>query len=143
MSAEENEDAPKRGDDAGSAEGAGDAGDSEQSSGRGEKIDVSNTTAPSIGPNTVIENEDAETRLARHDQSGKDAMGLDKRRSVIGGKHGASLGRQAAIYGIVIAVVAGLVIGALAVVESVDQAPASNPDAAPWADNKIESTPLQ
>jgi len=112
-------------------------------SGRGERIDVSETTAPSIGPNTVIENEDAETRLARHDQSDKDAMGLDKRRTVIGGKHGASFGRQAAIYGIVIAVVAALVIGTLALVDSVDQAPASNPDAAPWADNKIESTPLQ
>jgi hypothetical protein len=109
----------------------------------GEQVDISKTTAPSIGPNTVIEKHDPKERLARHDQSSEDAMGLDKRRTVIGGKHGASFGRQAAIYGIVIAVVAALVIGTLALVDSVDQAPASNRDAAPWADNKIESTPLQ
>ena len=47
--------------------------------------DLSDTTAPSIGPNTTFEKDDPEERLARHEQSDVDAMGLDKRREVIGG----------------------------------------------------------
>jgi hypothetical protein len=119
-----------------SAEEKDETGD-EQSSG-GEKIDVSDTTAPSIGPDTVIEKEDPEERLARHEQSDVDAMGLDKRREVIGGQYSPSAGRQAAMYGIFVAVVAALVIGGLLLVKELDQPPASNADAAPWAGNDIE-----
>ena len=43
--------------------------------------DVSDITAPSIGPSTTIEREPPEDRLARHEQSDVDAMGLDKRRA--------------------------------------------------------------
>lgn len=117
--------------------------DGSESSGRGEKIDVSDTTAPSIGPDTVIEKEEPEERLARHEQSDVDAMGLDKRRAVIGGNFGASFARQATIYGVVLAVVAALVVGGLLLVDSIDQPPKSNPDAAPWADNEIPAQPLQ
>lgn len=117
--------------------------DTSEETGKGETIDISGTTAPSIGPDTVIVKEDPGARLARHDQSGVDAMGLDKRRAVIGGKFGASFARQATLYGIFLAVTVALVIGALLLVDSIDQPPASNPDAAPWADNEIESTPLQ
>jgi hypothetical protein len=121
-----------------------DDSDSESgSSGGAKKIDVSDTTAPSIGPDTVIEKEDPEERLARHDQSDVDAMGLDKRRPVIGGQFGASPARQATIYGIFIAVVAALVIGGLLLVDSIDQPPAENADAAPWARNEIPAKPLQ
>ena len=56
--------------------------------GKGE--DLSDTTAPSIGPNTTFEKDDPEERLARHEQSDVDAMGLDKRREVIGGSYSAS-----------------------------------------------------
>ena len=117
--------------------------DSSESSGRGEKIDVSDTTAPSIGPDTVIEREEPEDRLARHDQSDVDAMGLDKRRSVIGGQFSASFARQATLYGVFIVVVAALVIGGLLLVDSIDQPPDSTADAAPWSDNEIKPTPLQ
>lgn len=120
-----------------------DDSDSGSASGGAERIDVSDTTAPSIGPDTVIEKEDPEQRLARHDQSDVDAMGLDKRRAVIGGQFGASPARQATIYGIFIAVIAALVIGGLMLVDSIDQPPAENPDAAPWAGNEIQAKPLQ
>ena len=56
--------------------------------------DVSDITAPSIGPDTTIEREPPEERLAKHEQSDVDAMGLDKRREVVGGSYGAQL-RQA------------------------------------------------
>ena len=73
--------------------------------------DQQEVTAPSVGPNTVIEKEDPEERLARHEQSDTDAMGLDKRREVVGQSYGPSFARQAALYGIFVAVTAALVIG--------------------------------
>ena len=72
-----------------------------------EEKDVSETTAPSIGPNTVIEKDDPGERLSRHQQSEVDAMGLDKRREVIGGRYSASATRQILTYAIVVLVVAG------------------------------------
>src|SRR5688500_17873824 len=70
-------------DEAGSEEGQG-------SEGKAGAENMSGTTAPSIGPHTTFEREDPEERLARHEQSTEDAMGLDKRRTVVGGQYGAS-----------------------------------------------------
>src|SRR3954453_3403225 len=50
-------------------------------------------SAPSLGPNTVIEREPVEERLARHEQSDVDAMGKDKRRSVVGQTYGPTKAR--------------------------------------------------
>jgi hypothetical protein len=97
------------------------------------QVDVSDTTAPSIGPDTVIEREDPEERLARHEQSDTDAMGLDKRREVIGGRYSPSIGRQLAMYGIFLVVVAAIVVGGLVLVNELDQPPKSYPDEAPWS----------
>ena len=103
---------------------------------------ISDTTAPSIGPNTVIEREDPEKRLARHEQSDTDAMGLDKRREVIGGRYSASVARQATTYGAVVAVIAALVVGAILLVSRADEPPAKYPDKAPWAkDGAKQHTP--
>ena len=44
--------------------------------GKGE--DLSDTAGASIGPNTTFEKDDPEERLARHEQSDVDAMGLDE-----------------------------------------------------------------
>lgn len=97
------------------------------------KEDLSNTTAPSIGPNTTFERDDPEERLARHEQSTEDAMGLDKRREVVGGSYGASLGKQAALYGGVLAIAAVLVIGFILLAGKLDQPPDTVQDRAPWA----------
>src|SRR3954452_12377086 len=70
-------------------------------------------SAPSLGPNTVIEREPVEERLARHDQSPNDAMGLDKRRSVVGERVGPSKTRQLDVYLGFLAVLAALVVGGL------------------------------
>lgn len=114
--------------------------ENEQSSNGGE-VDISETTAPSIGPNTVIKHEDAEERLARHEQSDTDAMGLEKRREVIGGRYSASLGRQAAMYGIVIAVTAVLAIGFIMLAGKLDEAPEQYEDQAPWSQSDAPQRP--
>ena len=112
----------------------------EQSADEGSE-DISDTTAPSIGPNTVIEREPVEDRLARHDQSSVDAMGLDKRREVVGGSYGPSFGRQATLYGITIAVIAVIVIGFVLLAGKLDQAPETNKDVAPWSNPDAPQTP--
>jgi hypothetical protein len=107
------------------------------------RVDVSETTAPSIGPDTVIEREDPEERLARHEQSDTDAMGLDKRREVIGGRYSPSIGRQLAMYGIFLAVVAALFVGGFVLVKELDQPPKSYPDEAPWSQADAPNRPPQ
>jgi hypothetical protein len=94
---------------------------------------ASETPAPSIGPNTVIEHEEPEERLARHEQSDTDAMGLDKRRQVIGGSYSPSVGRQATLYGVFVAVVVALAIGFKLLADKLDEPPAHNQDRAPWS----------
>jgi hypothetical protein len=97
-------------------------------------------TAPSIGPNTVIVNESAEERLGRHEQSDTDAMGLDKRREVVGQSYGPSFARQAALYGIFVAVTAVLVIAFILIAGKLDAAPDSYEDLAPWSQPDAEQT---
>lgn len=61
-----------------------------------------------------------------------DAMGRDKRRSVVGGQYGATVRKQLTVYGIFIAVVAVLIIGGLTVVSSIDNRERELVDTAPW-----------
>src|SRR5215217_8587954 len=90
-------------------------------------------SAPSLGPNTVIEREPVEERLARHDQSPNDAMGLDKRRSVVGERVGPSKTRQLAVYVGFLAVLAALVVGGLILIGSLDTSVGKDvPCSAPW-----------
>ena len=109
----------------------------------GKAEDLSDTTAPSIGPNTTFEKDDPEERLARHEQSDVDAMGLDKRREVIGGSYSASFARQVTLYAIVIAVVVGAGIGIKLLADDLDQPPAKVADQAPWTGTDKKPTPLQ
>jgi hypothetical protein len=115
--------------DGGGKEADGEVGEA-FSGGHHEKAGI---TAPSIGPNTIIDREPAKERLARHDISNVDAMGLEKRRSVVGHRHAASFARQATLYGIFLAVVAVLAIGAKILVDKADQPPATIEQQAPWA----------
>jgi len=105
--------------------------------------DLSDTTAPSVGPNTTFDKDDPEERLARHEQSDVDAMGLDKRREVIGGSYSPSAGRQVTLYAIVVLVVAGAAFGLKLLVDDLDQPPAHVQDQAPWTGSKKEPAPLQ
>src|SRR4051794_41760384 len=104
-------------------------------------------SAPSLGPNTVIEREPVEERLARHDQSEVDAMGKDKRRSVVGQSYGPSKTRQLALYGVFLAVVAALVVGGIVLVGQLDTPVGKDlPNSAPWSKpgvKQIRPKPIQ
>lgn len=66
--------------------------------------------------------------------SDKDAMGLDKRRQVVGGQYGASRRKQLTIYGIFLVVAVGLAIAFLTVVSNIDNREMPLEDTAPWAE---------
>jgi hypothetical protein len=102
---------------------------------------ASETPAPSIGPHTEIEHEDPEERLARHEQSDVDAMGLDKRREVVGGRYGPSVARQVTLYGIFVAVVVALGIGFKLLADELDEPPKNYEDTAPWAEPDARQIP--
>jgi hypothetical protein len=108
-----------------------------------QKKDISGTTAPSIGPDTVISTEPAEERLARHEQSEVDAMGRHKRREVVGQSYGASFARQATLYVSVLAVFALVIFGLVMLAGQFDQAPETIEAEAPWAQQGAEQTPVQ
>jgi hypothetical protein len=108
-----------------------------------DEVDISETTAPSVGPNTVIEKDDPEERLARHDQSDKDAMGLDKRREVVGGRYSASVTRQVVTYAIVVVVVIAAGVGIKLLADELDQPPKQVADQAPWTGSDREPKAIQ
>jgi hypothetical protein len=118
-------------------------GDTRQESGENEMPPASETPAPSIGPNTVIEHEGPEERLSRHDQSDTDAMGLDKRRAVIGGSYSPSFTRQATLYGVFVVVVVALAVGFKLLADKLDEPPAHNADQAPWSQQGAPQIPAK
>jgi hypothetical protein len=91
--------------------------------------DISDTVAPSIGPHSYIVHHAHEHERA----SRMDAMGLDKRRAVVGESYGPSFGKQARLYGGALAIVAVLVIGFVLLAKELDKSPETFPDEAPWA----------
>ena len=116
--------------------------DGKGSNGRGAAESPSHPTAPSLGPNTVIEREPVEERLARHDQSTEDAMGKDKRRPVVGQSYGPSKTRQLTLYGIFLAVVAAILIGGAILVSALDTPVGKQiPQSAPWAQPHAKQHP--
>jgi len=79
--------------------------------------------------------------LANHEQSDVDAMGLDKRREVVGQKYGASFAKQASVYGVFLVVVVAMVIGGKLAVDELDQGPKENEDQAPWSQTDAQQRP--
>jgi hypothetical protein len=78
-----------------------------------------------------------------HDPSSVDAMGQDKHRKIVGQTYGPTRRRQLTYYGIFIAFVVLVYIGASFAVSQLDKAPAK-PDhpAAPWAQGNAPQDPL-
>jgi hypothetical protein len=91
--------------------------------------DISDTVAPSVGPHSRV----VHHAHPDYERSTLDAMGLDKRRPVVGGQYGVSFGRQAALYGGALAITAALVIGFILLAKELDKSPETFPDKAPWA----------
>jgi hypothetical protein len=117
------------------------AGD--EAKGGSETVDLSDTVAPSIGPNTTFDKRPAEERLAEHDQSDVDALGLDKRRQVIGGQYSATVTRQVVTWVIAAAVIIGGAFGLKKLADDLDKPPAKVADQAPWTGSDKKPTPLQ
>ena len=69
--------------------------------------------------------------------STKDAMGQDKRRTIIGQGYGPSRARQFLYYGLFVAFVVALFIGGKIAIDELDKAPAKDKDAAPWAGTQV------
>jgi hypothetical protein len=109
--------------------------------GKGRSHDESEITGPSLGPNTVIEREPVEERLARHEQSEVDAMGKDKRRAVVGQTYGPTKTRQLALYGLFLAVLAVVVVGGIILIGKLDTGVGKQvPNSAPWSKPGVRQT---
>ena len=90
-------------------------------------------TAPSAGPHTHFEKRKPLDRLNLDQISGEDAMGQDKRRTVVGKSYGPSRTRVFATFATFFAVVAALAVGFYFLAQELDAAPEENPDVAPWS----------
>jgi hypothetical protein len=66
-------------------------------------------------------------------RSDVDAMGQDKKRSVVGQGYGPSRGRQLLYYGLFLAALVALYFGAQFAISELDKAPKNDPAAAPWS----------
>jgi hypothetical protein len=122
------------------AEAEGDDGAQASGGGGGGPEDLSDTTAPSIGPRTTFDRRPPEERLARHEQSETDAMGLDKHRQVVGGQYGASAKKQMTLYGIALLILTVFVVGFIILVGELDQ-PQDAGDQAPWSSPDAPQNP--
>ena len=70
-----------------------------------------------------------------------DAMGNDKRRSVIGQQYGASARKRLLVYGIAVLVIVLAVIAFLTVITGIDERDIGLEETAPWAADDAPQTP--
>lgn len=113
-----------------------DAGDEKSADGEWVE-DISDTVAPSVGPRSTITHH----APVEHEQADVDAMGLEKRRQVMGGTYGPTFAKQATLYGGVLAIIAALIIGFVLLAGKLDQPPETSVDEAPWSSADAEQTP--
>jgi hypothetical protein len=115
-------------------DGGSDSGDSSES-GKGEMDDApggASVPADGVGDWDPPHESEDESNFSE-----TDAMGQDKRRTIIGQGYGPSRGRQFLYYGIAVAVVVALFIGAKIAVSELDKAPAHDTDQAPWTGTQV------
>jgi hypothetical protein len=87
----------------------------------------------------------ADDRAEDPDNSGRwpqtDAMGLDKRRTVVGGQYGATVRKQVTVYAIFFAIMVVVLIAIRTVVSNVDNRDIALEDTAPWTQAQSQSEP--
>jgi hypothetical protein len=108
---------------------------------REHRSDTGEPTAPSIGAHTKIEHVPPEERLAGHEHSTEDAMGLDKRREVKGQTYGPTKTRVIMSFVVFFAIVGVVFIGLLFLVDRLDQPPETVEAKAPWTASDAEQHP--
>ena len=97
--------------------------------------------SPSSPSSAVVEESAPPIHSAPADSPAVDAMGLDKRRGVVGGRYSPSRAKQATLYGAFIAIVAVLGIGFILLTNELDQPPSSYSDEAAWSAPDAEQVP--
>lgn len=105
--------------------------------------ETSEPAAPSIGARTKIDHVPPAEREVGKDASATDAMGLEKRRGVIGGAYGPSRSRVILTFVAFFAIVGIVFVGLLVLVNQVDQPPDQQVDKAPWSASDAEQQPSQ
>jgi hypothetical protein len=70
--------------------------------------------------------------------SDTDALGLEKRRQVVGGQYGATKKKQLVVYGVFLLVSVIVVIGFLTIVSSIDNREMPLENTAPWAQSSAQ-----
>jgi hypothetical protein len=76
-----------------------------------------------------------------HAGSTVDAMGQDKRRTIIGESYAPSKARQLVYYGIFLLFLVGLYLGGKVAIDQLDKAPAHDSAQAPWSKPNAPQTP--
>jgi hypothetical protein len=99
---------------------------------------------PSMGPHTDVRKfregrEEALEKLA--DAGGTDALGLDKRRQVVGGTYGLTRTKLLVLYGTTVAVIAGAAFGLYLLAKDLDQPPEKISAEAPWSEQDAPQRP--
>jgi hypothetical protein len=90
-------------------------------------------TAPSAANIKDLDKFEPSEEAKQHEPSDLDAMGQDKRRSVVGNTYGPTRRRQALFFAMAAGVAVLLVVGAIAAIHAFDQPEKNYPDEAPWA----------
>ena len=120
------------------AQGASDSGsDEENGSPSSDKFDEDAPGGASVPADGVGDWDPPHEQEDESKFSTEDAMGQDKRRTIIGQGYGPSRGRQFLYYGLFIGFLVLAFIGGKIAVSELDKAPAKDPDAAPWAGTQV------
>jgi hypothetical protein len=101
---------------------------------------------PSLGPHTDLgefqkRREEHYERMRENEPSQEDAMGLDKRRTIVGGTYGPTRTRLIATFTVTIAIIAAAGVGIYLLVGELDQAPKNDPAKAPWSASNAPQKP--
>ena len=77
----------------------------------------------------------------RDESTDQDAMGNDKRRTVVGQQYGATVRKRLIVYGAAVGVIVLIIIGFLTVVTSLDEREVALKDTAPWTQASEQNPP--
>lgn len=119
------------------------AGDETSSS--SDEVTGDAAAGPSLGPHTDLgafqEGREESLEKAAH-ASDTDAMGLDKRREIVGGTYGMTRAKLAVLYTTVVVVIVAAGIGLYLLAKDLDQPPEKVSSEAPWSEeNAPQSSP--
>jgi hypothetical protein len=107
--------------------------DDSRNDGSEDDDEVKKGTAPSAADITKLEKFEPSEEAKRTEPSQEDAMGMDKRRQVVGGSHGPSRKSQILFFASVALILIVVVGGYALAIAAFDQPEKSYPDKAPWS----------